>query len=347
MGVYRIGFVGAGPATQSIHLPTLALLGHLGGSDTARVTHIMDPDESIAQAVAGPLGAKASTSLDDLLADGVDIAVVASPNRFHAEQITALCAAGVAAILAEKPLATSLDEVERVAQAVRSASTALVVGAMHLYDPAWLAAYPQMVAAGGYQARCAVYIPANSHFEDMATTMVRPAAAGGGQAPTPADIIHGGVLGLAIHDLPLIRRFIPRVEEVVVAEALAPWGYVLTATGPAGSVELLARTGGTWRPDWTLDVWGGDARLELSFPPSYVHAGSASASLSLGPDDASPSLSFGPYADDGYLAEWRELFAILAGASPRYGLDDVVADIDYAIRLADLAAARVNQAQGA
>ena len=306
------------------------------GARAVQVTHVVDPDESIAQAVAGPLGAKPISTLDDMLADGVDIAIIASPNGFHAGQIVALCEAGVRGIMAEKPLATTVDEVHQVAEAVRSAGTALVVGAMHLYDPSWLAAFEAMPGGQApYQARCAVYIPPNPHFEDMATTMVRPApGASQGARPSAADILRGGVLGLAIHDLPLIRRFIPSLSEIVVADVLAPWGYAMTARGEAGSVELLARTGGTWSPDWTLDIWGADTRLSMSFPPSYVHSGSATARV----DGPEGSRVFGPYPDDGYLAEWRELLSVMDGAPARYGLDDVVADIEYAIQVADLSA---------
>ena len=326
---WRVGVVGAGPAIQAIHLPTLALFG-----DALQVTHVMDPDATIASGVAEPLAAKPVTTLYEMLADGIDIAVIASPNAYHADQIEQLCDSGVRGILAEKPLGTSPDEVARVAAAVTQHSVALVVGAMHLYDPAWLAIDPASLGAGPFHARCAVYIPPNPYFEDMATTMIRPPATIHSDPPSAADILRGGILGLAIHDLPLIRRFIPQLEQVFVAETLAPWGYVITASGPAGSVELLARTGGTWRPDWTLDIWGSEAQLSIAFPPSYVHTGSAIATLT----SQDGVTKFGPYPTDGYIAEWREMLNLMTGAPAHYLLDDVIADIDYALALAHLAA---------
>jgi predicted dehydrogenase len=337
MGTRRVGFVGAGPVAQAIHLPTLARLG-----DAVRVTEVMDVDEALAAAVAAPHGARVTTSLDGLLAgDGVDIAVVCSPNAFHVPQIEALAAAGVAGILAEKPVAMTHDEADRVAAAVAASGTALVVGAMHTYDPAWLAARDALeargplAARGPFHVRSAVYIPTNDHFEDMATTMVRPPRPGGAP-PTAADVLRGGVMGLAIHNLPLVRVVLPRLDEVAFAAQVEPWGYAITATGPAGSVDLLARTGGTWQPDWTLSFWGRDTELELELPPSYVHSGSAVARLR-GPDG--DQRVFGPYPVDGYDAEWRELLAVLDGRAPRYDVAHLMADVAYAIDLADGAVA--------
>ena len=334
MQTQRVGLVGAGPATQAIHLPTLKMFG-----DQVCVTHIFDPNQTLAEAVAAPLGAHASGTLDDMLGDGVDIAVVASPNAFHAAQIEALCGAGVKGIMAEKPLATSADEVQAVADAVRAAGPALVVGAMHLYDPAWIAAHDSMAGQvkAPVRARCATYLPPNSYYEDMATKMIRPPAPPEpAEPPSPADVLRGGVLGLAIHDLPLIRRFIPKLDRVTKAEIAEPWGYAITAEGPAGSVELLARMGDTWQADWTLTISNDHgAHLMMQMPPSYVHVGSATATVSGAP--GSPATTFGPYKTDGYIAEWQELLAVMDGAAPRYSLDDMVDDFLYALVLADLA----------
>lgn len=328
----KVGVVGAGPVAQAIHLPTLARFG-----DQLRVTAVMDVDAALAEQVARPWGARATTALADFLADDPpDIAVIGTPDRFHAEQIEAACAAGVRGILAEKPLATSLADARRVAAAVAASGTALVVGAMHTYDPAWLASQGVLGGGGPFHVRSAIYLPGNPRFEDMATTMVRPPAAAR-PAATAADRLRGGILGLAIHNLPLIRRALPTIDRVDVAAAVEPWGYVLTASGAAGTVELLARTGGTWRPEWTLSFWGAGADLHLDFPPSYVHAGSATATVR----DQAGTRVFGPYPTNGYQAEWQELLAVLGGAEPRYGPGVLVDDLGYALDLADLAVAAI------
>lgn len=324
----EVGVVGAGPVAQAIHLPTIARLG-----GRAAITHVMDPDLQLARAVAAPLGATAVADLDALLAARPDVVVIGSPDAFHADQIVAACAAGVRGILAEKPLAASAADAARVVDAVRRSGVAFVVGAMHTYDPAWLGASSAFADAGPFHVRSAIHIPGNARFEDMATTMIRPAA-----VPRPAassqQRLRGGVLGLAIHNLPLVRHFVPEISAVSFAATTDPWGYVIAASGPRGSVEFLARIGGPWRPDWTLTVWGRDAELALDFPPSYVHGGSATASVTVG----GRATVWPSGTVDGYLAEWHELLAQLDGRAPRYPVETLADDLLYALRLADLTA---------
>ena len=108
-----VGFVGAGPVTQAIHLPHLA-----GLSDRLHVAHVMDVDAETADAVAARAGeaTRHSTSVEALLADdGVDIVAICSPHAFHAEQADAAIRAGKKAVLVEKPFATTVEDAERVA----------------------------------------------------------------------------------------------------------------------------------------------------------------------------------------------------------------------------------------
>ncbi|MDR1426564.1 MAG: Gfo/Idh/MocA family oxidoreductase, partial [Bifidobacteriaceae bacterium] len=235
---FTVGLVGAGPAAQAIHLPTLAR-----HSDLFEVSAVMDIDPALACAVAAPIGAFHTTSLEELLArGGLDVVVIGSPNQFHATQIEAACAAGVRAILAEKPLVNAHGEIDAVLRALTASGTQLVVGAMHSYDPAWLAAQAAIEgAAGPWHVRCVCFIPGNERFEDAAATMVRPVEAASRSAdagphpppPTPAELIRGGVLGLAIHNLPHARVFVPELDGLLAARTVEPWGYTITAQGPA------------------------------------------------------------------------------------------------------------------
>src|SRR5665647_3361322 len=223
VAVIRLGLVGAGSVAQAIHIPTVARLG----GDVC-VTEVMDVDPELARVGAGPHGARATSTLEEMLAgDGIDVAVIGSPDAFHLAQIEAVCAAGVSGIMAEKPVVLTRAEAQRMAAAV-------------------------------------------------------------------------------------------------------------TAAGAGGTLELLARTGGTWRPDWAVDIWGRDLELSLDFPPTYVHAGSGSARLR-GPDGRDHV--FGPYPTNGYVGEWRELLAVLGGQPPRYDVQYLVDDVAYAIDLADHAVA--------
>jgi myo-inositol 2-dehydrogenase / D-chiro-inositol 1-dehydrogenase len=82
-----VGFLGAGPVTQAIHLPTLSRL-----ADQFQIAHVMDVDARTASQLADSVGARHSTSVDDLLADpNVDVVAVCSPHKYHAAQVVAAC----------------------------------------------------------------------------------------------------------------------------------------------------------------------------------------------------------------------------------------------------------------
>ncbi|MEV4362747.1 Gfo/Idh/MocA family protein [Nonomuraea sp. NPDC004186] len=333
-----VGFIGAGPVTQAIHLPAVA-----GLSDRLHVARVMDVDEGTAAAVAARAGAAHGTSVEELLADpAVEIVAVCSPHAFHAEQAEAACAAGKKAVLVEKPLATTLDDARGIAKAARDTGVPIVVGAMHTYDPAWLAAERHWgdLPATARRIRSRIVLPPNARFETLATQLhaepVFPVRAGDPSDPAVrAASIRGAVLGLAIHNLPLVRRFLPRVERVDVARPLSPFGYVLTFQGGGRTAELIGYLHRGWREEWSFEVWGDGGELRLDFTPSYVRAGSATAEL------RTPTglHTFGPHPDNGYTGEWQHLAALATGAEPlRYAASDLVDDLAYALDLAERAA---------
>jgi myo-inositol 2-dehydrogenase/D-chiro-inositol 1-dehydrogenase len=127
-----VGILGAGPVTQAIHLSTLA--------DRLQVVHVMDVDERVAATVADRTGARATTKMEQLLDDPtVDVVAICSPHQFHADQVAAAADAGKRGILCEKPLATTVEQAQRIADLSKSSGIPVVVGAMHAYDPAWAA----------------------------------------------------------------------------------------------------------------------------------------------------------------------------------------------------------------
>ncbi len=155
--VLGVGFIGAGAVTQAIHLPALSRL-----PDLFVVRVVMDSRESVAASVAARVGARDTTSVDDLLRDeSVDVVVICSPPEFHAEQVVAACRAGKRAILCEKPFTTSVAEAALVAQVSVETGVPVLVGTMHAYDPGWLA-FAEAWAAGPGDARhlrCSAVLP--------------------------------------------------------------------------------------------------------------------------------------------------------------------------------------------
>lgn len=319
-----VGFLGAGPVTQAIHLPVLATL-----SDRFRIVKVMDVRESVARAVADRCGAIAATNVDDVLDDPeVDVVAVNSPDAFHAEQVVAACAAGKRAVFCEKPLALTAEDGRRIAFASAHFRVPIVVGSMHAHDPAVVAALDAWAKTGerAHLVRSVVYLPDNDVFT-RAATEITPSPDGhtGGKAMALRHVI----LGLAIHAVPIVRRLFPDFETVAIGRSLNPIGYFLTLRSAHGTAQMIGLMPTEWRPDWTFSAFSELHELSISFPPSFVLAGSATAELA-GPN----STKRWTRRENGYQAEWAEIASIVRDqARPRFTIDEVVDDLNYALKL--------------
>lgn len=328
-----VGFLGAGPVTQAIHLPSLSRL-----TDLFVVKHVMDADGAVAAAVASRTGARSSTSVDDLLEDPeVDVVAICSPNRFHAAQVVAACRAGKKAILCEKPFATSAEEAAELSAVALETGVPIVVGAMHTFDPGWLAAEQLWgdLPESAHTIRSSIVLPPNVRFEDFATEVI---ARGDFPAPDYSDpavvaaVLEMGVLGLAIHDLPLVRRFVPSFDDLAVLHAsrVNPFGYVFVLRAGGRTIELTAAMNNTWMPDWAFKAIGPDSALKVPFTPSYVQAGSAVAEFQR---DGRRTI-VGPLTHNGYEGEWRRIADIVNGAASAPALETLIDDLTFALAIA-------------
>lgn len=335
MGIHDrlgVGLIGAGPVTQAIHLPALARLG-----DRYAVRHIMDVDPILAEAVASAAGARWSTQLEAVLSDpDVQVVAICSPHRFHAEQVLAAIAAGMRGILCEKPLAYSADDADALAATIVDGGVPVIVGTMHAYDPAWLAAMSEWGdELAAHTVRSSILLPPNSRFESLATELrAAPARGGRSDLRDPAQrsrTFRDGILTLAIHDLPLVRRFAPTIESVGEGEVLAPFGYAVGLEGDGRHTELFGHVHTHWEPLWTLEVVASDASLRVAFPPSYVHSGSATATLTI-PGGAH---QLGPYPGNGYVGEWTRLAELVRDGQHSDERRALIDDARYALRIAD------------
>lgn len=338
-GLYGVGLLGAGPVMQAIHLPTLARL-----ADRFRIVHVMDVDPVVGEAVARRVGARCSTVAEDLIGDPeVDVVVVGSPDRFHAEQVIAACRGGKRLVLCEKPLAVTADEARAIADASRSTGVPVLVGTMHAFDPAWLRGL-EAWQAGGQSAemvRISALVPPNPRSEDFATEIVgRPAVrpAPPRTAQETARAVRGGVLGLAMHELPLARMLLPAAPvHVVSALALRPSGYEILAEVGDALLEVQGSGSAPWDPQWEFEAAADQASLSADFSLSYVHAGSAVVRLST----ARQSVEYGSYPENGYLREWQHVDDVLSGRAPAPDVGGVVDDLLFALEIADQAASLV------
>lgn len=120
----RAGLIGLGAMGRN-HARVLA------GLDGVELVGIVDP----AGDTTGTLRAPVVPELGDLLALGVDYAVVACPTALHEQVGLELAANGVSALI-EKPLAQSVDAALRLVEAFEAAGLVAGVGHIERYNPA-------------------------------------------------------------------------------------------------------------------------------------------------------------------------------------------------------------------
>ena len=98
-----------------------------------KVAVTVDTDEEVARGAAQEVGAgSASTDFSEALAEGVDVAVISTPNYLHREQAVAALKAGKHVFL-QKPMARTLDECDEILEAARQSGRTLGIY-MNLLD---------------------------------------------------------------------------------------------------------------------------------------------------------------------------------------------------------------------
>ena len=230
-----------------------------------------------------------------------------------------------------------MEEARAIRAVAAETGTPIFVGTMHAYDPAYRAAYAAWKATGDVPVlvRNAIYLPPNEVFTDQSTEVVSAPAAGAPAAPPAPDqgqaAMRAAMLGLAIHNLPLVRDFEPDVGRLLSAKFLSPFGYALLANASDCKIEITGFLPGEWPHKWTFEVIGHSHRLHAAMPPSYVMSGSAVVRL-----EGPTSTSTFQFPTNGYQALWDSIGdTVLNDAPPPISLDTAIADLSLALRFAD------------
>ncbi len=146
------------------------------------LTAIFDPDGVVAEGVASLYGATAFTKAEDFVAAGLDAAVVATPNRFHADLGVALLDKGIH-VLVEKPIAHTVADARRLIDAAKANDRVLMVGQVERFNPAVEAAKRAIKG------------------EDVISIQITRV---GPFPPRMGEV--GVVVDLAVHDIDIIRH---------------------------------------------------------------------------------------------------------------------------------------------
>jgi predicted dehydrogenase len=342
--MHNVGIVGAGPGTWALHLPTLAAF-----ADDFRVVHIADSGGGRADLLAHRAGIRASSTAQELMADpDVDVIAICTPPATHAPLILDAVRAGKRAIFCEKPIATTHEELEAVLEACTLAGVTLVVGTNHLFDPAWSRVKHHLNAAEVrvLSVSATLSLAPNGRYHDVVADAVTAPAPPARPPIDPGDrvvsahIVRQLVVGLAIHDLPLIRDLAPAFDAVTHARPIAPIGYDVGFVASGALVRLTAVMNPAGADTmWRLRIVTTHDRIEVDFPPPFVHAGGARVRVW---DEGGRLLRFATDHSDGYFEEWRALAELLRRERPME-YEELEADARFAIDIADAAAAHIRE----
>ncbi len=130
MDKIRIGVIGAGMLGRH-HAETCEK------NKLAKVVGVADVIHEAASALASTVNATAYDNCVKMLqAEKPDVAVIATPDPLHGEPFFAALDAGVKHLIMEKPLATKLDEAEKMARAAEEAGATVYVNFANRF--AWL-----------------------------------------------------------------------------------------------------------------------------------------------------------------------------------------------------------------
>jgi predicted dehydrogenase len=332
-GPLGIGLVGLGQISRAHRA------GYAQAGERARVVAVCDQDEALAAGVAGELGARAYTSLDDLLSDPEVAAVdLTLPHHVHFPAARAALSVG-RHVLVEKPLAPTSDECRSLIEQARESGLTLGVAENTRFVAAY-AAVERLLRAGTLgEPRLARTLISGSEVPRLRDTSLwkgRQAGSGGG------TILDAGphsfyLLRWLLGELATVRAFHNRlVAESEVDDHAVVAGRL--ASGALYSTEYTFTAEIPWGE--RLELYGSEGSVivdQLSQPPAIHYAGPG--------DREGRALTDVPYNPAGWKVDSIAagvldfVDAVRAGRAPTVSGDDGLHGVLVAERAYESAAA--------
>src|SRR5687768_9728622 len=125
----RVGLLGLGRSGWAMHADALSKL-----PEHYVVAAALDPDPERRAEAEARFGCATFSDLDELLKEDLELIVVATPSHLHAEHVIRAFEAGCH-VLAEKPLAGTLTEVDTMIAAGKQAGKLFSVNQNYRYKP--------------------------------------------------------------------------------------------------------------------------------------------------------------------------------------------------------------------
>lgn len=364
----KVGIIGCGEATQALHVPSLNSLASL-----YRITACSDAGEEVMSEVASRTGAKPVKNPFDLVKlSNVDVVLIATPDSYHLDHALAACAAKKKAVLVEKPLTLNSRMAREIAKTSEKTGVPVLVSYPHVYEPAVRKA---MELWGGPQAfrygQFRTFIGPNAKYtaDDILQT-IRPSvpdrwpaminqldyvAACSELLGTDVDINHivayGLLIGLVIHDIPVMRRLLGEPVKIDYAGAHLlgpPMGEFSLAMDimldyGMGRTLLQSEVQEIKMTDWSFQVRRADLLLDVTYPTTYAAAAPSSCTATYEKDGMTVEETHGGRYETGFRCEWKHIHDVVtSGAEPLTPAKEAIKDLEL---VEDIIQAMVRQSQ--
>ena len=288
----RLGLIGAGTISQSIHLPALRRL-----RPEIELVAVCDASPSRADSIARHEGVPSEHDASRLIArDDLDALLLATPGG-HGQLTRAALLAG-RHVFAEKPLTLTRADARELGALAAERGLVLQVGYMKMYDPLIAETRAQLEALEPRLVRITVLHPADGaqtghlriepllHDSDPATIGsartydddLTTAALGANSGPLGTwyrDVLHGSV----IHELSLLRALGLGLPDCF--DYVRPWPWPLAGEPPCllagarlpGGAQLLLSW--NWLPDHPeyseeVAIFAREGRVRIDLAPPYL-----------------------------------------------------------------------------
>ncbi|TQM81662.1 putative dehydrogenase [Saccharothrix saharensis] len=218
----RVGLIGAGPWATAVHAPGIA--DHPG----TRLTTVWARREEAAAELAGAHGATVAKTPQDLISE-VDAVAFAVPPEVQAEIATRAAEQGRHLVL-EKPIAGTLEDAERLADAVKANGVASLVVLTKRYTPETREQLAQLEQQGGWVGGSARWL--------------NGALLGGPFSNSPWRHERGPLDDIGPHAFDLLDATLGTITDVVAANESerGVWQIVFRHEGGATSVATMTMT---------------------------------------------------------------------------------------------------------
>lgn len=211
METIGVGLIGTGYMGKCHALAWTAVHAVFGDGPVVRLAHLSEVTDELAARRAGEFGfARSGADWRALVNDpAVDVVSVTTPNQFHAEMAVAALEAGKH-VWCEKPMATSLADAERMADAARAAGRVAILGYNYVQNP-MVRQIGHLLASGAIGRVNHVRVEMDEDF------MADPGAPFGLKSDRSSG--HGALDDFGVHPVSLIHTLFSPITQVATHQS--------------------------------------------------------------------------------------------------------------------------------